>query len=409
MFRVIIVDDEKKIREGMKKLINWEEYDFSIIGQASDGVEALELCRNVLPDLVITDIKMPRMDGLTLASELKKINSHINIIILSGYSDFSYAKQAIKYGVDNYLLKPVNIGELCTELDKIRQDIISKQSHEENIKQDIKNLENLFLIRLINGDLDREEALIEPSNQKLCLENAKSLCICVLDIAGDFTKSSLKLEPARQSLREFLDQYLAATKSKYLCEYSKGRYCILVKSIDVPLKIEQLVEDSQEIIKVIKEHCGIDSIISIGDVVTAVIDLKTSYNRAISLIEMRKSISGSEKVLYKLPIGSSADIIEILMYVNRHYAEELSLKKLAEVFYINPGYLGQLLKKETGEYFNELLNKIRIENSKKYLKANLYSIQKVSEMVGYKNIDHFYKNFKVIVGKNPADYKKQFI
>jgi Response regulator containing CheY-like receiver domain and AraC-type DNA-binding domain len=82
------------------------------------------------------------------------------------------------------------------------------------------------------------------------------------------------------------------------------------------------------------------------------------------------------------------------------------LKKLAEVFFISPSYLGQLLKKETGEYFNDLLNKTRVENSKKYIQDNIYPIQRISEMVGYKNIAHFYKNFKNITGLSPANYKK---
>jgi len=413
MFKAVIVDDERRIRDGMKKLINWEDHGFVIIGQAGDGIEALEICRNEKPSLVITDIKMPRMDGLTLTSELKKIDRSISIIILSGYNDFSYAKQALKYGVENYLLKPVNKSELCKELDKIRYDIMSMLSHEKEVMQDIANLKNLFLIMLINGDLSKEEAFGDPSNRNIGLENAKSLCVCIMDITGCTIHNNEMAKPdeslKRSMIRNEMEELLGATKSKHICEYSKGHYCILIKSIDVPLKTEQLVEDSQKIVNTVKKHCGINPIIAIGDIVTSVTDLKASYNRAASLLDMRSSSGSSENVLYKLPSNSSADIIEILMFINKHYAEELSLKKLAEVFFIDPAYLGQLLKKETGEYFFELLNKIRVENSKKYLQDNIYSIQRISEIVGYKNMDHFYKNFKGIVGKNPADYKKNYL
>ncbi|MEN6315713.1 MAG: response regulator [Clostridiaceae bacterium] len=413
MLKAVIVDDEKRIRDGMKMLIKWEDHGFVIIGQACDGIEALEICRREKPDLVITDIKMPRMDGLLLTSELKKMDRSISIIILSGYNDFSYAKQALKYGVNNYLLKPVNKGELRKELDKIRYDIMSMLSHEEEVRQDITNLKDLFLITLINGDISKEEAFKDPSNRNIGLENAKSLCVCIMDIIGRTIHNneiSESDESTKKSMiRNEMGELLGATKSRHFCEYSKGRYCILAKSMDIPLKTEQLVEDSQEIVNTVKKHCDIDSIIAIGDIVTSVEDLNASYNRAASLLEMRTGACSIEKVLYYLPSNSSADIVEILMFINKHYAEELSLKKLAEVFYINPAYLGQLLKKETGAYFYELLNKIRVENSKKYLHDNVYSIQRISEIVGYKSTNHFCKYFKEIVGRNPADYKKNYL
>ncbi|MEN6315706.1 MAG: response regulator [Clostridiaceae bacterium] len=410
MFKAIIVDDEKRIRDGMKKLIDWEEHGFSIVELAGDGVEALEICRLEKPSLVITDIKMPRMDGLTLASELKKINPDISIIIFSGYNDFSYAKQAMKYGVKNYLLKPVDKDELCAELDTIRCDILSRLSREEEVRQDNEKLESLFLIRLINGDLSPEEILKNPAGRKIGLENVKSLCICIMDVSSCLNKISQTPDTdksqKRLKIRYVLEELLGKTKTKYFCEYSKGCYSILFTSTDTSLKTEQLVVESDKIAKAVKSQCDIDPIIAIGDIVASATDLKASYHVASSLLDIRKIIDGRENILYRLASNSSTDIIEILMYINMHYAEELNLKKLADIFFISPVYLGQLLKKETGEYFNDLLNKIRVENSKKHLQDNIYSIQKISEIVGYKSMDHFYKSFKAIVGKNPADYKK---
>jgi len=413
MLKAIIVDDERRIRDGMKKLINWEEHGFSIIGLASDGVEALEICRLEKPSLVITDIKMPRMDGLALASELKKVNPDISIIIISGYNDFSYAKQAIKYGAKNYLLKPVDKDELCAELDTIRCDILSKLSREEEVRQDNEKLESLFLLRLINGDLSPEEILNNPASRKIGLENVKTLCVCIMDVSNCLNKISQMPDTGksqkRLKIRYELEELLGKTKTKFFCEYSKGFYCILFTSMDTPLKTEQLVAELDKIAKAIKDQCDIDPVIAIGDIVTSATDLKVSYHLASSLLDIRKIIDNKETILYKLISNSSTDIIEILMYINIHYAEELNLKKLADIFFINPVYLGQLLKKETGEYFNDLLNKIRVESSKKHLQDNIYPIQKISEIVGYKSIDHFYKSFKGIVGKNPADYKKSYL
>ena len=101
------VEDEVVIREMIKKMIPWEQYGFELAGEASDGEMALPLILKSKPDLLITDIKMPFMDGLTLCKLVKKELPDIKIVILSGYDDFNYAKQAISIGVEDYLLKPI--------------------------------------------------------------------------------------------------------------------------------------------------------------------------------------------------------------------------------------------------------------------------------------------------------------
>ena len=107
MLKTFLVEDEVVVRETIKKMIPWEEHGFCLVGEAADGEMALPLIRKTKPDLLITDIKMPFMDGLTLARMVKKDMPEIRIVILSGYDDFNYAKQAIGIGVEDYLLKPI--------------------------------------------------------------------------------------------------------------------------------------------------------------------------------------------------------------------------------------------------------------------------------------------------------------
>ena len=107
MLKTFLVEDEVVIREMIKKMIPWEQYGFELAGEASDGEMALPLILKSKPDLLITDIKMPFMDGLTLCKLVKKELPNIKIVILSGYDDFNYAKQAISIGVEDYLLKPI--------------------------------------------------------------------------------------------------------------------------------------------------------------------------------------------------------------------------------------------------------------------------------------------------------------
>lgn len=127
MLKLILVDDEKKICDLICNLINWSEYGIEIAGIVYDGIDAIELCKKVLPDIVITDIRMPGLNGLEFIENAKKIKKDISFIIVSGYDSFNYAQTAIKYGVSDYLLKPIKKDELITALQNI---IFNKNSNE---------------------------------------------------------------------------------------------------------------------------------------------------------------------------------------------------------------------------------------------------------------------------------------
>ena len=116
MYRVIIADDEPVIRRGLRETIEWDALGLEVAGEAADGAEALKLIREIRPEILITDIRMPEMDGIELIREIKKLELNTKITILSGYSDYDYLKAAIRLGVDNYLLKPIDNDELVSNL-----------------------------------------------------------------------------------------------------------------------------------------------------------------------------------------------------------------------------------------------------------------------------------------------------
>lgn len=142
MIKVLIVDDEPKLREGLRTLIPWEEEGYTVIGTATNGFEALEKFRTFAPKLIVADIRMPGMDGLELIATLRKQNAGCHVIILSGYADFEYAKRAISFHIDGYLLKPVDEEELISYLQELRvtieqeerlsklKDVVEENSHE---------------------------------------------------------------------------------------------------------------------------------------------------------------------------------------------------------------------------------------------------------------------------------------
>ena len=120
MLKIFLAEDEVIVRETIKRMIPWENLGFELVGEAADGEMALPLLIRQQPDLLITDIKMPFMDGLTLARLAKKEVPGLKVVILSGYDDFNYAKQAINIGVEDYLLKPITKNALIERLTEIR-------------------------------------------------------------------------------------------------------------------------------------------------------------------------------------------------------------------------------------------------------------------------------------------------
>ncbi|MBW5445165.1 response regulator [Cohnella sp. CFH 77786] len=133
--KVLIVDDEPMIREGLRTIIDWESYGFRVVGDASGGVEALAKHLQLSPDLMVVDIKMPGMNGLQVIEEVRKVDEKCCFVILSGYSDFAYAKQAIGYGVKGYLLKPINKKELGLLVKQIGEYILDRIIAERKMKQ----------------------------------------------------------------------------------------------------------------------------------------------------------------------------------------------------------------------------------------------------------------------------------
>lgn len=123
MLKVILVDDEKLIVEGLTRLINWKALNMELVGRAYEGKGALEMILKEEPHIVITDIKMPIMDGLELIEAVRKQNEVVKFIILSGFGEFEYAKKAIRLGVKDYLLKPCNEKEVEASLKKVAEEI----------------------------------------------------------------------------------------------------------------------------------------------------------------------------------------------------------------------------------------------------------------------------------------------
>ena len=136
MIRVLVADDEEKACQLICKLIRWEELEMKLVGTASNGIGALQMIEAEHPDLVLTDIRMPGYDGMELLKRARIQNPDMEFIIISGYSHFEYAQTAIRYGLSDYILKPVNEEALNATLQKVRQRYMEHQAlTEKNLEQ----------------------------------------------------------------------------------------------------------------------------------------------------------------------------------------------------------------------------------------------------------------------------------
>lgn len=166
VYKVFFVEDEVVTREGIRDNVDWQANGFEFCGEAPDGEMALPLLRTTQPDVLITDIKMPFMDGLQLCKIVRERTPWVKIIILSGHDEFEYAKEAIKLGVTEYLLKPVTVQDLHLTLRKVAAQLDQERKAQENLKQLQEQVEEnqailreRLLLKLVVGAVSSTEAI----------------------------------------------------------------------------------------------------------------------------------------------------------------------------------------------------------------------------------------------------------
>ena len=141
MYNVMLVDDEEEVRVAIEKKINWAELGFNVVGSAGNGFDALDMALERRPDVVMTDINMPFMNGLEFSKQLKAELPSTKFVILSGYDEFEYAKEAIELSVEEYILKPVNSDELCQLFSRLKVRL----DDEVELRRNLENLEKYFV------------------------------------------------------------------------------------------------------------------------------------------------------------------------------------------------------------------------------------------------------------------------
>ena len=502
MYQLMIIDDEPIVRAGIKNLLPWSNYNFEVCAEGVDGKDGLKKLLEYSPDLVLVDVKMPGMNGIELIREAKKRDFEGKFIILTGYSDFEFAKSAVSLGVRAYLLKPIdeeelleNVEEVLAELEakknlddyytlselKARQVVLRRllqpSEDKESIRKEIKlygmdfKYSN-FCVAILSQITDEhgQENLISGEKRELIQKGLAKVDSIIVDdnlvlICKDCSYTKVReqlLKNNERMKREYNDNFFIGVGhdvanledinfsyecAKLLTDYKflyrdleavsiddlktvymggKGNFaehlCELIEigdkvSIEETLRNlksfykSKVMNETEIKVQVIQNIVMLFSMLEkkYPDKVSGFPDFEMATNsikKSDSLDEMMRLVGVfSVEAADKIGITTTDNIVKrVLAYMERNYVDDLKLEDIAKIFNYNSAYLGKVFKKITGDSFNSLLNRIRIDNAKRLLLETDLKVYQISEQVGYSNTDYFYTKFRKYVGISPKDY-----
>lgn len=510
MYKVLIVDDEPLVIHGLSRQVDWESLNMELSGTATNGHDILAMMVQNPAHLLITDVSMPDMDGLTLISRAKAINPSLRCIIISAFSEFEYVKKALKLGVENYLLKPINESEFQDTLSKTLENLIRDQMDVFTDSPDALAFRNNILERWVNGAIQDFELYERAELLNINLAAAE-YAVCVMDIVHPrgkdfkfrYSQILLKLcrrvllpafrgecfpdnacrivvilhgealaprqkelesalrrlgeEAAAQGMRVFSSVSPATPASSSVgAAFAAAVFYLNYRFVDPSAAVvfcRNLHTDENQTIliqfktmlkdgnlqqaqllaaKYFERHANASfpeahdamltlvlslvraAIVSgrIADELPAAIRNQLAFFASIGSSELlqawlARTIDDAIQV-----IGERKSSLHLLVHltlkqVNEQYGSELSLKTLATGFNVNPAYLGQLFKEETGKYFNDFLTQVRLQASRALLLETDMKIGEIVQRVGIPNQSYFNRVFKKIYGISPLEFRRQ--
>jgi two-component system response regulator YesN len=346
MLKVLIVDDNPSVYNGLKRIVPWEQLNAEIVGACGNGEEALELALELQPDLIITDVRMPVMDGLELCKHVHDLVPNASLIILSAFQDFSYAQTAIRYGVIDYILKPIDKPKLSELIRKI-SDISENHDMQERY------------YTLLYDDSTKEKL-------EACLKSGKAA-----DLSVYFEYAFKQIESSNfQTTRN-------------ICYKFHSILFEALRNIDVslePMGISQeqswrrlnQAKTKEEMRNYVRQVC----------------------ESVIQWIQERKH-ARSEIV---------AERVKSILQI-KYTDPEFTIYSIAAELNLSPNYISAIFRQNIGDNINAYLTRMRITHARKLLKQTSETVQDISRIVGYSDSHYFAKVFKKSEGFTPSQYR----
>ena len=370
MIKLFLVEDEKVMREGIKKHIDWEKEGIEFVGEGSDGEVALPLILEKKPDIVLTDIKMPFMNGLELSERIRKELPETKIIILSGYDEFSYAQDAIRIGVTEYLLKPITPAALLESIKSVAEQIRKEREESERPSEE-------------------ETTLGEPEPESG--ENP------LVDIEAAGGVSSRELEEfLRTGASHEADAFIERVFASIGEQNAKSLLFLNYLTMDMYFTMSRFLKELTGDPSAIDKECG-----DINDIVrnmTEVSEAKEYLTRCLRhVIRFRDQVS----------VKKYGKVIrEAVAYIDEHYADEdISLNTLALLLSISPNHFSAIFSQEMGVTFIEYLIGKRMEKAKELLMTTDMKSFEIAYAVGYKDPHYFSSTFKKTQGMTTKEFR----
>ena len=360
MLRTFLAEDEIVVRENIKKMVPWEQYGFELVGEASDGEMALPLIKKLKPDLLITDIKMPFMDGLTLSKVVRKELPDIKIVILSGYDDFNYAKEAISIGVEDYLLKPITKNAFLERLCEIRKRYEHEKSQREYYEQFHREIQEYeqnssrdFFEGLISGTMDAGEIYRRADKMGLdIVAEAYNILIFTLESESTAAGQSETYSEWEARAREKIEALFADHSYAMLFRNNVFSYGVLVKE-----QKENQGENTRVCVESIRDALSNGPteqswFIAAGEPVERLSNVKRSYNTAMQTFARRYLYDGH--ILYYRDLKE-----EEMAKDDGRYLKKVDINAIDPA--IIQKFLSSGLKEETGNFVRDYFHAIRKE------------------------------------------------
>lgn len=357
-YKVFLADDEAAMREGVRNNIDWDNSKFVLAGEAPDGEMALPLMQEILPDILITDIKMPFMNGLELSEIVKRTMPWIKIIILSGHDEFEFAKQAITIGVEEYMLKPVTSAKLMETLEEIAKNIEDEKA------------------KLIDmGEVDLETLIsFTESNKPSIVEQLRYA--------------------SKEDIPECLDEYFNDPSNKGMTSFLFMNYVFVDVLVASRNTIEEFGGDASELMK---EYSNITELLSTDFTVER---MKATLTEILEkTIVFRNAAAGSKH---------DSTISKAKKYIQENYAQpDISLHTVAEKVNVSPNHFSTIFRQETGETFINYITTIRMEKAKYLLATTSMRTSDIGYEIGYNDTHYFSYAFKRNTGMTAKEFRRK--
>lgn len=251
MFKIVIVDDEPNIRKGLKLIIDWDNLECEICGEATNGMEALEIIKENKPDIVITDIKMPQMNGLDMIREVRSLGLKTQFIILSGHNEFSFAQEALKNGARQYLLKPIDEDELAKTIKEISEEIKRNSNNSESVDRLI--VRDLFR-QLLSPD---REGIDSALKDQLKITNEISFYTALLEVHSPHVVKTDRVE-------DLINSCMPEGIRTAVIYESYNLYCFIIHSGMLKPYRNRLNLFAMEIISTAEKNINIEASLYVG-------------------------------------------------------------------------------------------------------------------------------------------------